>query len=121
MVNPAMQQLATAYQKMLGGCPAIDPHNLGSLFGTISILQQLQQTRASRLEVSEELKKRRKEFVKRALTDLEFRELVKKNPKKAFDKEELSPEDLQSVALLDAVLPLVDDVIDNLAGNLLCT
>jgi hypothetical protein len=121
VVNPAFQQLATAYQRILGGCPAIDPYHLGTLFGTISILQQLQKARPLQPEVSPELKNKRTQFVMRALTDLEFRELIKKDPKKAFGKDELSSEDLQSAAVLDALLPLVDDVINKIAGNLLCT
>jgi len=94
---------------------------MGTLFGTISILQQLQKARPLQPEVSPELKKKRTQFVMRALTDLEFRELIKKDPKKAFGKDELSSEDVQSAAVLDALLPLVDDVINKIAGNLLCT
>jgi hypothetical protein len=109
------------FQRIGGGCPMIDPPELKYLVGTLATLQELTRATSAKAEVRVEDKEKRKAFVMKALTDPEFRNLVRTNPQKAFEKENLTPEDWQSVGRLSALLPMIDDVISNISGAILCS
>ena len=109
------------FQRFGRGCPMIDPIDIRALIGTIATLRELTRAPKAEEKVSSEEREKRKAFVMKALTDPEFRDLVRTNPQRAFEKENLTPEDWQSVGKLGSLLPMIDDVINNISGAILCS